>query len=229
MPPDPVRLFVIDRQRLMRSLLARALGDEPGFTVAAAAGDASEAQAALRQLSEPVDVAIVHLGQPDDATIQFLPEIHVRCPQCRIIALDPAQGNHRNRALAVSAGASVVLSIDASLADLIEAIRSAHRGEAMMTPQELHIVLRDATKWRTAEERARSKLARLTAREAEVLHALGRGCSDKEIAQDLQVKGKTVATHVANVLDKLEVASRLQAALLAIRYGFVDITRDLTG
>ena len=96
----------------------------------------------------------------------------------------------------------------------------------MMAPNDLHIVLRDATRWRTAEERARVRLERLTPREVEILRALARGCSDKEIAHDLEVKGKTVATHVANVLDKLEVSSRLQAALLAIRYGFVDITRD---
>jgi two-component system nitrate/nitrite response regulator NarL len=226
MPPDSIRLFVIDSQRLMRTLLEHALAAEPDFAVIATASDAREAQAVLMQLAERVDIAILHLGLPGDTAIHFLPEIHVRFPECRVVALDSAPSDDRRRALAISSGAIVVLSIDASFADLVGLVRRAHRGDSMMAANDLHVVLRDATRWRTAEERARVRFERLTPREAEILQALVRGCSDKEIAHDLGVKGKTVATHVANVLDKLDVASRLQAALLAIRYGFVDITRD---
>jgi DNA-binding NarL/FixJ family response regulator len=226
MPSGPIRLFLLDDRRLVRALLERILASEPGFTVVATSADAHEARAFLRHARDPIDVAVVNLALPDDSAIELLPELHARFPKCRIVALDPPPGQSRRRAFAIASGASVALSIDAGLPELLEAIRKAHKGESMIAPNDLHVLLREAMRWRADEEKARTKLARLTPREVEILQELAIGRSDKEIAQNLRVKAKTVATHVANVLDKLEVASRLQAALLAIRYDFVEIGRD---
>jgi DNA-binding NarL/FixJ family response regulator len=206
----------------MRALLERVLGDEPGLTVVAVCADATEARAFLRQARDPIDVAIVNLSLPGGSAIELLPEFHVRFPHCRIVGLDPAPGDKRRRAFAIATGASVALSTSAGLPELLTAIRKAHNGESMIAPNEFHALVRDATRWRAADTKARAMLARLTEREAEVLQELAIGRSDKEIALDLRIKDKTVASHVAKVLDKLEVASRLQAALFAIRYEFVE-------
>jgi DNA-binding NarL/FixJ family response regulator len=226
MPSGPIRLLLLDDRRLVCALLERVLGSEPGLTVVTACADATAARAFLRQARDPIDVAIVNLALPGDSAIELLPEFHARFPHCRVVGLDPAPGHGRRRALAISSGASVALTTDADLSDLIQAVRKAHNGESLIAPNELHVLLRDATRWRASELRTRAMLARLTARETEILQELATGRSDKEIAQGLRIKNKTVATHVANVLDNLEVASRLQAALLAIRYDFVDVEQD---
>jgi DNA-binding NarL/FixJ family response regulator len=222
MPSGTIRLFLLDDRRLVRALLERVLRGEPGLTVVEACAGATEARAFLRQAREPIDVAIVNLALPGGSAIEMLPEFHVRFPQCRIVALDPAPGDKRRRAFAIASGASVALSIDAGLPELLVAIRKAHNGESMIAPTEFHALVRDATRWRAADAKARAMLARLTEREGEVLRELAIGRADKEISLDLQIKPKTVATHVAKVLEKLEVASRLQAALLAIQYEFVE-------
>jgi len=226
MPPGPIRLFLLDNEQLVCSLLEHVFANEADFVVVATARDADHARMLPRHAAEPIDVAIVDLALPGDSAIELLAEFHARFPHCRIVALDPPGDQGRRRALAISSGASIALSTDASLADLLQAVRGAYYRESLIAPNDLHLLLRDAAKWRASGEKARGMLDRLTPREIEILQALARGGSDKEIALDLQVKGKTVATHVANVLDKLEVSSRLQAALLAIRYEFVPFGRD---
>jgi DNA-binding NarL/FixJ family response regulator len=125
--------------------------------------------------------------------------------------------------LAVAAGAAGVLSRHASFEETLAVVRRAGRGEALIEPDELHGLLRASARFRAMEESARAKFERLTARELDVLRALARGSSDKEIAAELRIKNKTVASHVANVLDKLAVSSRLQAVLLALQFDVVEL------
>lgn len=226
MPPGPIRIFLLDNERLTRSLLEHALADEPGFVVVATAADAPEAHALLHETIQPVDVAIVDLALPGDAAIDLMPAFHARFPQCRIVALDPAPSRGRRSALAVSSGAAVSLTVEAGLPDLIDAVRKAHHGESLIAPNELHVLLRDATRWRASAEQARALFKKLTPREIDILRELATGRSDKEIAEGLHIKLKTVGTHVTHLLGKLDVDSRLQAVLLAIRHDFVDIGRD---
>lgn len=92
-----------------------------------------------------------------------------------------------------------------------------------MAPQEMVNLLRIATQQHAAAREAEGIAARLTPRELDVLRALARGASDKEIAQELVVSTETVRTHMVNILGKLGASSRLQALVLAIRYGLVQV------
>ena len=222
MRPGPIRLFLLEHRRLLQSLIEIALCHEQSIQLAGCASCVDEARALLDRLDAPIDVAIVDLSLPGDAAIAFLPELHAQWPACRILVLEPIE-SFRRRALAVASGAAGVLSRHASFDETLAMIRRAGKGAALIEPNDLNELLRAAARFRAVEESARAKFDRLTAREMDVLRALARGCSDKEIAAELQIKNKTVATHVASVLDKLVVSSRLQAVLLALQFDVVEL------
>jgi len=196
MRPGPIRLFLLEHRRLLQSLIEIALCHEQSIQLAGCASCVDEARALLDRLDAPIDVAIVDLSLPGDAAIAFLPELHAQWPAC---------------------------SRHASFDETLAMIRRAGKGAALIEPNDLNELLRAAARFRAVEESARAKFDRLTAREMDVLRALARGCSDKEIAAELQIKNKTVATHVASVLDKLVVSSRLQAVLLALQFDVVEL------
>jgi DNA-binding NarL/FixJ family response regulator len=116
----------------------------------------------------------------------------------------------------VKAGAIGYLLKDTSAEELVRAIKAAARGEVHLSPQ--------AAARLVHEVRTPENPQQLTARETEVLKLLAQGCSNKEIAQRLNIGEKTVHSHVGNILSKLGVPSRTQAALHAIRTGLVSLT-----
>jgi DNA-binding NarL/FixJ family response regulator len=105
----------------------------------------------------------------------------------------------------------------------VEAVRRLAAGEQLLSQQEVIEALRYLTRVRESNREAQLASARLTPREREVLKALAEGSSDKEIAQQLHVGVGTVHSHVTNILSKLEVSSRLQALVFAVRHGLVTI------
>ena len=107
--------------------------------------------------------------------------------------------------------------------EVVAAIRAACAGEPLLTTQELVALLRTASERRAQDELARRSLERLTPREREILAALAEGLGDKAIAQRLNISEKTVRNHMTRLLDELGVESRLQALILAIRYGVVRV------
>jgi len=109
------------------------------------------------------------------------------------------------------------------MSDLVEAVRRLAAGEQLLSQEEVIEALRFLVRAREIHREAQLAIARLTPREREVLQALAEGLSDKEIARRFHVGAGTVHTHVANILSKLEVSSRLQALVFAVRYGVVTI------
>ena len=134
---------------------------------------------------------------------------------------------------AIRAGADGYLLKDAGPAALEDAIRAVQRGEPMLAPEAAAVVMArvaagtdDATGDAAPPPVAdHPDLARLTPREREVLAGLGRGLTNRQLADELFVAEKTVKTHVSNVLAKLRVADRTQAALFAVRTGLADPRR----
>ena len=126
-------------------------------------------------------------------------------------------------ARAIEFGAVGVLYKAAPVADVIAAVRAAVEGEPILPPAELLDLLGRAARRRTRDRRAEQLVASLTAREREVLQALANGLSDKEIAEELSVSHKTVRAHMANILGKLNLTSRVQALIFAVRHGLVVI------
>jgi len=111
----------------------------------------------------------------------------------------------------------------APMSDLVEAVRRLAAGEQLLSQQEVIGALRLLVRVRESNREAQLAIDRLTPREREVLQALGEGWSDKEIATRLHVGVGTVHSHVTNILSKLEVSSRLQALVFAVRHGVVTI------
>jgi RNA polymerase sigma factor (sigma-70 family) len=129
----------------------------------------------------------------------------------------------RYLAEAIGAGAAAVMHKSTPMSDLVEAVRRLAAGEQLLSQQEVIEALRFIGRERESNREARLAIDKLTPREREVLKALAEGLSDKEIAQRLHVGEGTVHTHVTNILSKLEVSSRLQALVFAVRHGLVAI------
>ncbi len=120
---------------------------------------------------------------------------------------------------AIQAGADGYLLKDADPAALTDAIRAVHRGDALLSPEAAAVVMSRVAADPPAPH---PDLDRLTAREREVLAGLGRGLTNRQLAAELFVSEKTVKTHVSNLLAKLRLTDRTQAALFAVRAGVAD-------
>jgi DNA-binding NarL/FixJ family response regulator len=167
-------------------------------------------------------VALVDLNLPDGSGADLIKDLRDARPRATALVLS-AMSEQRYLAEAIEAGAAGVMHKSASMSDLVEAVRRLAAGEQLLSQQEVIEALRYLTRVRESNREAQLASARLTPREREVLKALAEGSSDKEIAQQLHVGVGTVHSHVTNILSKLEVSSRLQALVFAVRHGLVTI------
>lgn len=217
------RVLLVDDHASARQPLAILIAREPDMTVVAQAGSLAEARAAL--VGTEIDIAVVDLGLPDGDGVELVGDVCAANPNGAVLVLT-AETDRRHLARAVEAGASGVLNKAAALDEILGAVRRLAAGEPLLSARELLELLdllRLAGREREQERDANAALARLTAREREVLQAVAEGLSDKEIAGRLYISGKTVRSHVASILAKLGVESRLQAVIFALRHGAVDI------
>ena len=199
-------LIIVADVRLYREGIHSSLSKLPQFSVIGAVGSAEEARK-LGSRTAP-DVVIVDMATRNSLTI--VRTIRQDLPSAHIIGfgVDEVEGE----VLACAeAGLSGYVTSDASLDELVAGIESACRGELLCTPKMA------ATLFRTLEQRRRDAVSQpksviLTAREREVLRLVDEGLSNKEISARLSIEVSTVKNHVHNLLDKLQVTSRLQAA-----------------
>ncbi len=218
-----IRIILADAHSLFREALATALGGEPDLRVVGEARDGLQAvEEAVR--SRP-DVALLEEDLPNCEGVRATRLIAEQVPDCRVILL-AAEENQETLAAAVEAGVSGYLTKSSPLTELIEAARAVHRGEMLVPPRMLGGLLSRLVNRRQEQDEAVRRLARLTRRERQVLMLLAEGGDNDSIAQALVISPQTARTHIQNVLGKLEVHSRLEAAALALQSGIID---DLTG
>jgi DNA-binding NarL/FixJ family response regulator len=207
-PTEKIRLLVVDDHFVVRIGLASALNLEPDMEVIAEAKDGREAvEAYERHLPDVVvmDYQLPHLNGAEATTA-----LRAKYPDARVIILSVYKGEedvHR----AVQAGAAGYLPKSSEPQELLDAIRVIHKGRRYF-PTAINAAL--------ASRAARSELSD---REAEVLNALVRGRSNKEIAIALGISENTVKVHTTRVFEKLGVADRLEAVTAAIQRGIVHI------
>jgi RNA polymerase sigma factor (sigma-70 family) len=134
-----------------------------------------------------------------------------------------ADADRKAHARAVEAGAAGVLHKTVSISDVVDGVRHLLAGESLLSQNETVELLRLADRDREQNKEAQRAISSLTPREREVLQALTDGLSDKEIAECLYVSSGTVRNHVISILRKLNVHSRLQALVFAVRHGAVEI------
>jgi DNA-binding NarL/FixJ family response regulator len=219
---EEIRIVVVDDHDTFRDPLAFMLEREPDLTVVARPRSLSEARGVLEGAELAVDVALVDLNLPDGSGADLIKDLGASRPRAKALVLS-AMSEQRYLAGAIEAGAAGVLHKSTPMRDLVEAVRRLAAGEQLLSQEEVIEALRFIGRERESNREARLASARLTSREREVLQALAGGSSDKEIARRLHVGVGTVHTHVANILSKLEVSSRLQALVFAVRHGVVTI------
>jgi len=217
-----IRIMVVDDHDTFRDPLAFMLEREPDLTVVARPRSLSEAREDLQSAEHAVDVAIVDLNLPDGSGTDRIRELRSSLPRATALVLS-ATTDQKHLASAIEAGAAGVMHKSAPMSDLVEAVRRLAAGEQLLSQQEVIGALRLLVRVRESNREAQLAIDRLTPREREVLQALAEGWSDKEIATRLHVGVGTVHSHVTNILSKLEVSSRLQALVFAVRHGVVTI------
>ncbi len=216
-----IRIILVDDHATLREALVVLLEREPDMMVVGEAGSVGETQQLLAN-NVPADVAVVDLTLPDGqgtAVVEAFLDSHA----VEAVLVLTALSELHDRARAVAAGALGVLHKSVPTADIIAAIRRLHRGEALFTPSQIIELLRAESDHLEKERNAQSALSQLTPREVEVVQVLAEGLSDKEVADRLCIASKTVRIHVANILGKLGLESRLQLVLFAVRHGLVDV------
>lgn len=213
----PLRVMVVDDHTLFRRGLIALLGAEPSLQVVGEAADAAEALARAPALSPQVILLDNHL--PGATGIDALPGLREAVPGVRVLMLTVSE-DERDLARALTAGASGYLLKTAEADQLVAAIRRAHEGESVISP-EMTTKLVSALRHSVAPSApaAATPLASLSPRELDILRALASGGSNKEIARRLDIAEATVKVHVQNVLRKLELPSRVHAALFAVENG----------
>jgi DNA-binding NarL/FixJ family response regulator len=221
------RIMLVDDHTSFRQPLAFMLEREPDLTVVAQAGSLAEAREVLREAHEDgleVDVAIVDLELPDGFGTEFVAELLADNPNAQVMVLS-AFSDKGTLALAVEAGAAGVLHKSSRIDDITDAVRRLYSGEQLLSQREVIEAVRYVSRTRSEARETQLMVAKLTPRERDVLQALAEGLSDKEIAERLYVGIGTVRSHTSSLLSKLEVQSRLQALVFAVRHGLVEITQ----
>ena len=199
-----IRVLIADDHAVVRQGLRTFLDLQDDIEVVAEAGDGAEALAAAEQ--HKPDVALIDLVMPNVDGIEAIRGLRERAPDARAIVLSSFIDDEKLFP-AVRAGAAGYLLKDVQPQELVEAIRTVHGGGALLHPKVASRLL---------EEMATDPL---TPREREVLALIGRGMANKVIARELSLSEKTVKAHVSNILAKLGVSDRTQAALYAVRAG----------
>jgi NarL family two-component system response regulator LiaR len=215
---DAIKVLLVDDHAVVREGIRSFLDLQDGIEVIGEAGDGAEAVRLAEELHP--DVILMDLVMPKVDGVEAMRKLRRRLPEIRVIVLTSFSDDERLLP-AIQAGAAGYLLKDVEPQELARAVRAAHAGEALLDPGVAARVVEAVAQRPGAEPDER-----LTAREREVLELLGRGLPNKLIARELGIAEKTVKTHVSNVLAKLGVTDRTQAALYASR---ARVERDAPG
>lgn len=215
---SPIRILLVEDHAVFRQALALAFSLESGMQVVAEAGSLADA----RERLEGIDVAVLDLDLPDGIGASLISELQAVNRGAEALVLT-ASVRQLDLARAVEAGAAGLIHKSTPLNGIVDAVRRVAAGESLISRRELLSLVQLAGRKREEERAAEQTIARLTPRERDVLLALGEGLSDREIADRLFVSKDTVHTHMVNVLKKLEVDSRMQALIFAIKSGLVTL------
>lgn len=218
---QPTRILLVEDHTSFRQAMAFLIGADPSFEVVAEAGSISEAREVIGGEARP-RIAIVDLGLPDGDGIELVREFATSKPAIATLVLSASVDRVRF-AQAVEAGAAGFLHKASAVREVVGALRRLRAGEALLSPNEVIELLREADKGRQEELATRLRFESLTPRELQVLEALAEGLDSKEVARALHITPETERTHVVNILNKLGASSRLQAVVYAARHGLVDI------
>jgi DNA-binding NarL/FixJ family response regulator len=214
--PSPIRVLIVDDHAVVRMGLKMFFDLQADIEVVGEAADGSEGVAMARRL-EP-DVILMDLLMPNMDGITAIGRIKAERPETEIVTMTSFIEEEKVTA-ALEAGASGYVLKDAEAEEVASAVRAAFAGEVHLDPA----VARLLAQRMRAKKSPQEELAEpLTDREKDVMRLLGQGMSNKEIGTELFITERTARTYVSNILGKLGLASRTQAALYAVEHDLVD-------
>jgi len=214
---DPIRVFIVDDHGLVRRGVRSYLSLFDDIEVvgeAANGGEALERLRAMNAAGDAPDVVLMDLAMEPVDGVTATRELRATMPEVEVVAVTSLIDQSRVQA-ALEAGASGYLIKDAAPEELALAIRAAQRGEVHLDAA----VARRLMESLSARDAAPDPFGELSERELEILRLIAEGHANKEIARRLVISERTARTHVSNILRKLGLSSRTQAALLAVREG----------
>ena len=207
---ESIRVLVVDDHPLFRQGVVSSLGVEPGLTVVGEANSGEEALNLARELLP--DIVLLDISMPGWSGLVTAEKISTACPASAIVILTVSEDKDKLLA-AFKAGARAYVLKGVSAQELAKVIRSAAAGDVYVSPSLAAEMLVSLT-----HDHAPDSLQELTAREREILQLIGTGLTNREIGTRLFLSEKTIKHYVTNILQKLQVRSRVEAALLAAQY-----------
>ena len=215
---DPVRILVVDDQELFRRGLAMLLDHEEGIEVVGQAGDGASG-VELAAASVP-DVVLLDVRMPKMSGIEACVALKESVPMTKIVMLTVSD-EEADLYEAVKNGAAGYLLKDSSIEEVAQGIRVVAEGQSLISPS-MAVKLIDEFKTISSEQDAGPGF-KLTERELEVLRLVARGLSNRDVGQRLTISENTVKNHVRNILEKLQLHSRMEAVMYAVRAKIVEL------
>ena len=213
---ENIRILIADDHAIVREGLRTLITAKPGLELVGEASDGNEAVLLAHSL-EP-DVILLDMMMPHKDGLAAIKEIKADNPEARILVLTSFSDDEKVFA-AIKAGALGYLLKDSSPQQLVQAIRDVHQGQSSLHPTIALKLIRELNQPPNLPPTDDP----LTARELETLRLVAQGLTNQEIAEKLSISERTVGKHVSNILEKLHLANRTQAALYALRKGLADL------
>jgi two-component system NarL family response regulator len=215
----PIRVLVVDDQELFRRGLTMLIGAMDGIELV---GEAGDGQAATEiAVSTRPDVVLLDVRMPGRSGIQTCAELKTVLPSVHIVMLT-ASDEESDLYDAVRSGAVGYLLKDSSIDEVAQAVRIVADGQSLISPA-MAVKLLDEFKQMASAAAAAEAAPRLTDRELQVLSLVAHGHSNREVARALFISENTVKNHVRNILDKLQLHSRMEAVMYAVREKLLDV------
>ena len=216
---EPVRVLVVDDQELFRRGLIMLLGSDSDIEVVGEAADGVTATDLA--VSTAPDVILLDVRMPRRTGVEACRAIKEAVPSAKIIMLTVSD-EEADLYESVKNGAAGYLLKDSSIEEVAQAIRVVNEGQSLISPS-MAVKLIDEFKQMSKPEREQGPALRLTERELEVLRLVAKGLNNREVAKELFISENTVKNHVRNILEKLQLHSRMEAVMYAMREKLLDL------
>jgi len=221
---EPIRAMIVDDHALFRRGLEMVLEEEPDIELVGQASDGAEA---VEKAAESLpDVVLMDIRMPRSSGIEACRAMKEEAPSAKIVILTISD-EEEDLFEAIRAGASGYLLKDIPLDEVADAVRAVHGGQSLINPSMAGKLLTEFATLarRDDEERAQEVPApRLTEREMQVLKLVARGMNNRDIAKELFISENTVKNHVRNILEKLQIHSRMEAVMVAVREKLIEFS-----
>jgi two-component system NarL family response regulator len=219
---EPIRVLVVDDHALFRRGLQMVLEQEPDIEVVGEASDGSEA--VEKSADTLPDIVLMDVRMPKRGGIDACTAIHETVPSAKIIMLTISD-EEADLYDAIKAGAMGYLLKEISIEEVASAIRAVHGGQSLISPSMASKLLTEfASMIKKTDDRQQVPTPRLTDREMEVLKLVAKGLNNRDIAKQLFISENTVKNHIRNILEKLQLHSRMEAVVYAVREKLLEIT-----